>query len=136
MNIFSPARARHGLAVAALALTVPAWAAGTPGKAPAGNSTYQQERAACAAVGSNEARTSCLRDIGAARQQAQQKGTPRSPSAEQLQENALKRCDVHTGLEERAICMRMVSGDGSVSGSVSGGGLLRELETPIPNSTQ
>jgi hypothetical protein len=43
---------------------------------------------------------------------------------------------VHQGLEERALCVRMVSGDGSVSGSVSGGGLLRELETPIPNPTQ
>ncbi|MBL0919032.1 MAG: hypothetical protein IBJ14_10035 [Hydrogenophaga sp.] len=136
MNIFHSAHARHGLAAVALALAVPAWATGTPAKAPASNSTYQQERAACAAAGSAEARTSCLRDIGAARQQAQQKGTPRSPSAEQLQENALKRCDVHAGLEERAICVRMMSGDGSVSGSVSGGGLLRELETPIPNSTQ
>jgi hypothetical protein len=136
MNVFSPLRSRACVAAAALALAVPAWATGTPAKAPAGNSTHQKERAACAAAENADARTSCLRDIGAARQQAQQKGTRPSPSPEQLQQNALKRCDAHKGLEERAICVRMVSGDGQVSGSVSGGGLLRELETPIPNPTQ
>jgi hypothetical protein len=71
-----------------------------------------------------------------ARPEAPRQPTPHAPSAEQLRANALKRCDVHKGLEERALCVRMVSGDGQVSGSVSGGGLLRELETPIPNPTQ
>lgn len=71
-----------------------------------------------------------------ARPQAPRQPASQTPSAEQLRENALKRCDVHKGLEERALCVRMVSGDGQVSGSVSGGGLLRELETPIPNPTQ
>lgn len=118
------------VATAAFAFTAPLWAS------DARTDTPQQERAACAAMTDPTARTSCLRDLGAARQQAQRQGPAKRPSTEQLRQNALKRCDAHTGLEERAICVRMISGDGAVSGSVSGGGLLRELETPIPNPTQ
>jgi len=114
------------LAAAALVLTLPAWAAssGTP---------YQQERAACTAMSDAGARSNCLRDLGAARQQMQRSGRTPAPSAEQLQENALKRCDVHKTQETHEICERMVRGEGEISGSVSGGGQLRSLETLDPN---
>jgi hypothetical protein len=118
--------ARPLIAAAALALTLPAWAAGT---GTGTDTTYRQERAACAAMTDADARKSCLRDIGAARQQAQRQGRAPAPSPEQLQQNALRRCTVHKDAEERAICERMVRGEGQVSGSVSGGGQLRSLET-------
>lgn len=117
--------ARQGLAAAALALALPVWAQTfTP-------SGYQQERAACAAMSNPESRANCLRDLGAARQQQQRQPRARV-SAEELQRNALRRCEVHKDAGERAICERMARGDGQVSGSVSGGGQIRSLETTVP----
>ncbi len=131
MNLRKTPATRHLIAAAAIALTLPAWAADTtPAKRGASaDTTHRQERAACAAMTDADARTSCLRDLGAARQQAQRQGRAPAPSAEQLQQNALQRCTVHKDTEQRAICERMVRGEGEVSGSVSGGGQLRSLET-------
>ncbi|MGC4394280.1 hypothetical protein [Hydrogenophaga sp. T2] len=128
MTLRKTSAARPLIAAAAIALTLPAWAAGT-GARTGTDPTYRQERAACAAMTDADARTSCLRDLGAARQQAQRQGRAPAPSAEQLQQNALQRCTVHKDTEQRAICERMVRGEGEVSGSVSGGGQLRSLET-------
>lgn len=129
---YSPtAFTRHCLAAAALALALPAWAQGAGAAKTSTDNRYQQERAACAAMSNPESRTSCLRDLGAARQQA--RSQPRAPvSPEQLQRNALQRCEVHTAADERTICERMVRGEGEVSGSVSGGGLIRSIETTVP----
>lgn len=53
---------------------------------------------------------------------------------EEAQANALKRCD---GLPEfyRRDCIDRVRGHGEVSGSVQGGGLLRESVTTLPAGT-
>ena len=118
---------RHGLAAAALVLALPAW---SQTFTPDG---YQQERAACAAMSNPESRANCLRDLGAARQQ--QRSQPRARvSADELQRNAVRRCEVHKDAGERAICERMARGEGDVSGSVSGGGQIRSLETTVPGS--
>lgn len=128
MSLSNASITRHCLAAAALALALPVWAQGT-GKTST-DSRYQQERAACAAMSNPESRTNCLRDIGAARQQARR--NPREPvSQAELQRNALQRCQVHTIAEDRAICERMARGEGDVSGSVSGGGQIRSLETQV-----
>ncbi len=128
MSLSNVSFTRHCLAAAAVALTLPAWAQGTA--KTSADSRYQQERAACTAMSNPESRTNCLRDLGAARQQAQRQ--PRAPvSQEQLQRNALQRCQVHTIAEDRAICERMVRGEGEVSGSVSGGGQIRSIETTV-----
>lgn len=122
---------RHGLAAAALALALPVWAQAGGAAKTSTDSRYQQDRAACAAMSQPESRTSCLRDLGAARQQARRQ--PRAPvSPEVLARNALQRCQVHTDAEERAICERLVRGEGQVSGSVSGGGQIRSIETTVP----
>ena len=47
-------------------------------------------------------------------------------SPEQLRANALARCRVHQG-EDRSACEALVRGEGQASGSVSGGGVLREI---------
>lgn len=128
MSFSTASFTRHCLAAAAIALTLPAWAQGTAKTST--DSRYQQERAACAAMSDPAARTNCLRDVGAARQQAQR--NPRDPvSQAELQRNALQRCQVHTIAEDRAICERMVRGEGEVSGSVSGGGQIRSIETTV-----
>ncbi|MCW5655327.1 hypothetical protein [Hydrogenophaga sp.] len=131
----SPRRhSRAWLATAALTLALPAWASSGAPKAAA-DATYQRERAACTAMAPGEARTNCLRDLGAARQQSQRGGRAIAPTPEQLEHNALQRCQPHPP-DERALCERMVRGEGSVSGSVSGGGLIRELVTQEPVITR
>lgn len=119
---------RPGIVAAALVLALPVWAQGT-GKTST-DSRYQQERAACAAMSNPESRTNCLRDIGAARQQARRDPREPVPQAE-LQRNALQRCQVHAIAEDRAICERMVRGEGEVTGTVRGGGQIRSLETQV-----
>lgn len=122
--------ARGWIAAAALAVCLPAaWAAG-PDKA-AIESAYQRDRAACQALSTAQDRTSCLRDAGAHRAQALRSDIRGGPSPHDLERNALQRCQRHTG-EQRAICERMALGEGTVSGSVQGGGTIRELVTQEP----
>jgi hypothetical protein len=119
--------ARGWLAAAALAACLPAaWAAG-PDKA-AIESAYQRDRAACQALSPTQDRTSCLRDAGAHRAQALRTGIRGGTSPQDLERNAQQRCQRQTG-EQRTICERMARGEGSVSGSVQGGGTIRELVT-------
>lgn len=51
-------------------------------------------------------------------------------SGAKFESNASARCDVLMG-EEKAACQARVMGYGSVTGSVAGGGLLREVETVV-----
>jgi len=116
---------------AGIALAAPVWAAGaTSAKAP-GDAAYQRDRAACQAMASAPERTNCLRDVAAARQQAQRQGAAPAPSPQELERNALQRCQAQPP-EQQAVCERMARGEGSVSGSVQGGGVIRELVTQEP----
>jgi hypothetical protein len=121
---------RFSLATAALAIALPASAAGGVDKASI-EANYQAARSACQAMAVPADRTNCLRDAGAARAQALRMG-PSSTSAEQLQRNALQRCQAHKSAEDQAICERMARGDGNSSGSVESGGVIRELTTHVP----
>ena len=106
--------------VAACALTTSgAWA----------QSTYEQDRAACLRSDSQHERSSCLREAGAVRAQ----GANRAPGAtpEARMDNAMKRC-ADLPPENKATCERMVHGEGTTSGSVAGGGTMRELVTTVP----
>jgi hypothetical protein len=95
------------------------------------DATYQRERAACLNGSSNQERTACLKEAGAAREEAR-RGQLKDDRAEEKQ-NALARCN---GLPQadRVDCVGRVNGEGSVSGSVSGGGILRETVTTVPAS--
>lgn len=121
---------RFSLATAALAIALPASAAGGVDKASI-EANYQAARSTCQAMAVPADRTNCLRDAGAARAQALRTG-PSSTSAEQLQRNALQRCQAHKSAEDQAICERMARGDGNTSGSVESGGVIRELTTQVP----
>lgn len=93
--------------------------------------TYEQDRAACLRSDSQHERTSCLREAAAVRAQSKTRTPMMNSSPESRLQNALKRC-TELPPENKAICERMVRGEGSVSGSVEGGGLIRELVTPVP----
>lgn len=93
--------------------------------------TYEQDRAACLRSDSQHERTSCLREAAAVRAQSKTRTPMMNSSPESRLQNAMKRC-TELPPEYKAICERMVRGEGSVSGSVEGGGLIRELVTPVP----
>ncbi len=104
------------------------------GMATAGNlseaeARYRQERAACMSGQSKQDRTTCLREAGAALQEAKR---GRSDESQHLYEkNRLLRCD-RLPAADRDDCLRRMRGEGSVSGSVEGGGIYRELQTTVP----
>ena len=99
-------------------------AAGTTGIDASGN--YRQEVQACMNGRTAQDRDTCLREARNAQAERQRGGL----DAAQLEANAAARCDVLSG-EEKAACRARVLGYGSTSGSVAGGGVLREVETVV-----
>ena len=71
----------------------------------------------------------------AARQEARQGVLARTDNPAEFERNRLARCDKHQG-EDRDYCIRRMNGEGTVSGSVEGGGLLRELRVQVPAAPQ
>lgn len=115
------------LAVAALLALSPTWAESPRASADA---TYRLDRAACLDVSSQHERSSCLREAAAVRDEARRGKVSGGETPETRAQNALQRC-AKLPLDNRAICERMVRGEGNTSGSVAGGGVLRELETEV-----
>ena len=72
-----------------------------------------------------------VHEAQAARQEARQGKLKDPVDAAQQERNRYARCEVHKG-EDRELCMRRMDGEGTVSGSVSGGGVLRELTVTVP----
>jgi hypothetical protein len=91
------------------------------------NATYQRDRAACMRGETSQDRATCLREAGAALVEARRGGL----SDGQFERNRMLRCEQQP-LEDRDACIRRMSGEGSVSGSVDGGGIIRELVVPVP----
>jgi hypothetical protein len=95
-----------------------------------GDSTYQQELSVC---GHNQQdRAACIREAGAARQEAARGGLTSAPD---YQRNALARCGLQPP-PDRADCEARVLGgsgntSGNVDGSVMGGGVIRESVTTV-----
>ena len=104
--------------------------AADPARSSDVDAKYQRERAACmAGQTTNEDRATCLREAAAARDEAR-KGNLTDGDG-QLRKNAKDRCKVLSG-DERADCIARMNGEGTVSGSVGGGGILREKVTIVP----
>ncbi|MDH6592930.1 hypothetical protein M2165_002819 [Variovorax sp. TBS-050B] len=95
-----------------------------------GDSTYQQELSVC---GHNQQdRAACIREAGAARQEAARGGLTSAPD---YRANALARCNLQPPAD-RADCEARVLGSagnttGAVDGSVMGGGVIRESVTTV-----
>ena len=116
-------------ACAAAALLVAGMAAAAGGSQSEAQARYQQERAACVSGKSNQDRATCLREAAAALQEAKRGRLVDSQSA--YEQNQLARCDRLAG-GDRDDCLRRMKGEGTVSGSVEGGGIYRELRTTVP----
>ena len=101
-------------------------ATGTTGIDASGS--YQQEVNACMTGKTQQDRDTCLKEARNA--QADKKRGVLDNAGAKFETNAAARCDVLAS-EEKAACKARVMGFGSTTGSVAGGGLLREVETVV-----
>ncbi len=101
-------------------------ATGTTGIDASGS--YSQEVSACMRGQTQQDRDTCLTEARNA--QADKKRGLLDNSGAQYEANARARCDVLAG-EEKAACQARVMGFGNTTGSVAGGGVLREVETVV-----
>ena len=92
---------------------------------------YEQERARCLSGQSGQAQDTCLKEAVNAREAAS-KGQLADGDGK-LRKNAKERCDVLTGDDKRD-CMSRIKGasNSTESGSVKGGGIIRETVTTEP----
>ncbi len=111
------------------ALLVAGMAAAAGGKLSEAQARYQQERAACISGQSQQDRATCLREAGAALQEAKRGRIGDGQGS--YEQNRLLRCD-RVAAGDREDCLRRMHGEGTVSGSVDGGGIYRELHTTVP----
>lgn len=115
-----------GLGLALMLALGPAGAAGAGQPSPA-RQVYQQERALCLRGESHQDRATCLKEAGAAYEEARRGGLGAGPAAD-LSRNATQRCEAQPPAD-RAACVQRILGAGTAEGSVEGGGVLRRTET-------
>lgn len=89
---------------------------------------YKAERAVCMSGQSNQDRATCLKEAGAALAESKRGGLAGGQGM--LRQNAMVRCNALPG-DDREACERRIDGEGSTSGSVSSGGVIREIVTPV-----
>jgi hypothetical protein len=100
---------------------------------------YRMEREACMSGQSHQDRATCLKEAGAAQGEARA-GRLDDRAAASYRQNAMERCRV-LPTSDRDACVGRIDGSGRVSGSVEGGGILREYVqreagTPQPMPVQ
>jgi len=117
-------RLRPTIVIAALGASLGVPAASLAAPPSDAQQRYQQERAACLGGQSAQDQSTCLKEAGAALEEAR-RGRLADGSA-QYQQNALARCTVLPP-EERDACHARMQGQGTTSGSVGAGGIYREL---------
>lgn len=100
-----------------------------PGAPADAQARYQQDMAACKSGNSNQDMATCRLEARNALADAKRGGQNAAP--ETNRQNAMRRCEVHKG-DDRTACEARMIGYGSVEGSVSGGGVLRESVTVVP----
>jgi len=114
------------LSMAAAALLCSPLANAEQGSAATAKARYEQERARCLSGQSGQDVKTCLREAGAALQASRQ-GQLDDHDARYTR-NALERCKPLPA-DDAKDCRDRVMGQGTVSGSVKGGGLYREKTT-------
>jgi hypothetical protein len=98
---------------------------------------WELERSMCMSGSSNQDRATCLREAGAAFEEAKRGGL--ADGAAPYAQNARQRCD-RLPAEERRACVARMQGQGTTRGSAATGGIYRELifydvvapETAVP----
>lgn len=113
-------------AAVALLLSTTAFAASELAQA---QERYRQERKACMTGQSNQDRATCLKEAGAALQEAK-RGALSAGGSARLQANREARCAKLPATDREECIARMR--EGSTSGTAREGGVLRELVTPVP----
>ena len=96
---------------------------------------YQQDRANCLAGKTAESQKTCLKEAGAALQ-ASREHDLKTPSATQIAADERKRCEALSGGDKADCLKRAANIDTTVSGSVAGGGDIKETITVIPGTPE
>jgi hypothetical protein len=119
-----------GLCAAGTLLFASQTLAAEHGKTSDAQATYQRDRAACMRGASNQDRATCLKEAGAALQEAKREALDTNTEQGQFEANRLRRCD-NQPARDRDDCVRRMNGEGTTRGSVQSGGIYRELVTPV-----
>lgn len=96
------------------------------------DSQYSRELQACQDGRSGQDKDTCMTEARRALA-ARKKGALQTDTSATTAANARKRCEVMTG-DDKAACLARMDARGSTSGSVAGGGILREVVTPVAPS--
>lgn len=94
---------------------------------------YEQDVAACKNGSTGQERTACMREAGAARQEANRQHLS-DGSTDQHQQNMVERCN-RLPADSRQDCITQMTSPTQVRGSVQGGGVLRETVIQVPAGT-
>jgi hypothetical protein len=86
---------------------------------------YRQEAAFCKSGQSQQDYATCMREAGAARQENSRNNLS-TASPDTLARNSEDRCGALSG-DDRLACQARMEGMGRTTGSVEGGGVLREI---------
>ncbi len=118
LSALAPAHAADGAPSAA-----PSATPGSTGIDASGD--YQREMQACRQGRTPQSRATCMEEARQARK-ARRQGGLETP-AQSMGANAMARCE-HMSSADMAACRARMMGYGRITGSVAGGGMLRELE--------
>lgn len=114
------------IALLAMSAATAQVASGTTGIDASGS--FAREVEACRSGKSPQDLATCLQEARNARADKQRGVLGNGASYDA---NALARCEALAG-DDKTACQARVMGHGSASGSVAGGGVLREIETVVP----
>lgn len=118
----------HTATLAACAAVLGLASASALARAPdEAQSRYNSERAVCMHGLSNQDKATCLKEAGAALQEAR-RGQLSTQAERQLERNRLARCDAQHGADHEDCVVRMQAG--TTSGNAQAGGILRESSRP------
>lgn len=132
MNVrsISTKRLAGALCAAGLVLGAAATHAADPIGRAGIQAQYEQDVANCKKGTTGQDRSACLREAGAAREEANRQRLQEG-STSQLQQNMLDRCN-RLPQASRQDCITQMTSPTQVRGSVQGGGVLRETVIQAP----
>jgi hypothetical protein len=121
---------RIGACAIVLAFAPAAWPAISKAALSEAQQQYKRERAHCLSGQSHQDRATCLREAGAAYQEARRGLLNGSGASADFSRNATARCEAQPPADRQA-CVQRIMGAGTAEGSVEGGGIIRQIETPV-----
>lgn len=98
----------------------------TPDDLASAQARYKQEVAECAVTNPVVDNSNCAKEARNTLAEIKRGRMNESWRSLDFEKNAFLRCDVHSG-GDKLDCIARIHGEGKIEGSVSGGGILREL---------